>query len=276
MLDRLERIGLVERMSEKRFLHRITTRWFDTVTLAKAERKGEQSSPIKENKVSPKGEQSSPEKENKVPPHKDIYKESKDFNKEAKNAENPLSPPYKKVADIYPETLEADEQAKPTSPGGGAIRVSITGPEHPDIAVQDVIEPKTEPPKNSRGKAKNPRTGTQEEIELAERVIQHLNQTAGRSFRVNTGDNAKGIIARYREGFTEAELLQVVEFKAGKWKSDPEMYEYLNPVTLFRPANFERYLQAARAIAPKPQQQPTRSTIQTFRGADYGNEKQAF
>lgn len=199
-------------------------------------------------------------------------------NQEHKNQNNaalPLSE-YPKAEDIYPETFSLEaQQPEPTSPGGGAIRVSITGPEHPDITVQDVIEPQTEPPAKSRGKAKTPRSGTQEEIELATRVIEHLNQTAGRSFRVNTGENARGIIARHREGFSETELMQVVEFKAGKWKADPEMYEYLNPVTLFRPANFERYLQAARAIAPKPQQQTTRSSIQHFGNGDY-SKKQAF
>lgn len=79
MLDKMERLGLIERYSKTLFLHRITQRWFDIVTVAKAERKGEQSSSLpaqqKENKVPPKEEQSSSLGENKVPPHKEYSKE---------------------------------------------------------------------------------------------------------------------------------------------------------------------------------------------------------
>ncbi len=168
MLDRLERVGLVERLSEKRFLHRITMRWFDTVSLAKAERKGEQSSPLKENKV---------------PPHKDIYKESKDFNKEAKKAGNPLCPPFQKIAEIeLPENFSlAANPSQPTSPGGGgpgAILVSITGPEHPEITVHDIIEPKTEPVKTGRSKTKNPRTNEPKIHPENEQAFQHFNDPA--------------------------------------------------------------------------------------------------
>lgn len=266
---------LIEAGGAVPFVWKVTAKWVD------AENDCKQSLQESVNKVDTDCKQSLHPTVNKVYTHNkvelDISKNELEISKNG--AAKPLSPPYKKVADIYPETFSLEAQ-KPgtTSPGGGApgaIWASITGPEHPDIPVLDIIEPKTDPPKTSRGKAKNPRTGTQDEIELATRVIEHLNQTAGRSFRVNTGENARGIIARHREGFTEAELMEVVEFKAGKWKSDPEMYEYLNPVTLFRPANFERYLQAARAIAPKPQQQTTRSGIQHFGNGDY-NAPQKF
>ena len=94
MLDRLESLGLIERYSTTKFLHRITQHWFDTVELAKSRRKGEQSSPFiepeKVNKVHPEtgtkftleGEQSSPLKVNKVHPHKEV---NNDSNKESHN-----------------------------------------------------------------------------------------------------------------------------------------------------------------------------------------------
>lgn len=85
MLDRLESAGLIERLSQTLFAHRVTVKWFEVVTLAKNTRKGEQSSSFaeveKENKVPLLGEQSSPfapEKENKVPPHKENKKELKE------------------------------------------------------------------------------------------------------------------------------------------------------------------------------------------------------
>lgn len=88
MLDKMESLGLVERYSPTKFLHRITQHWFETVELAKSRRKGEQSSPFgdggKVNKVHPEtgtkftleGEESSPLDVNKVHPHKEVNNDS--------------------------------------------------------------------------------------------------------------------------------------------------------------------------------------------------------
>lgn len=88
MLDRLEGMDLIRRYSETLFLHQITEKWFETVTLAKAQRKGEQSSsfdtapkgaqssPQKGHKVPTKGAQSTLQKGHKVPTHNNIHKEN--------------------------------------------------------------------------------------------------------------------------------------------------------------------------------------------------------
>lgn len=213
-------------------------------------------------------------------------KESKESKKESNaDANASLLPPYKKVDEIETERFSFDDEkntpypqipAAPLSPNGAAVRISLLDPDLPGVQIVDEVkpEPQTPPEKTGRGKAKNGRSGTHDEIELAARVIEHLNKTAGRSFRVNAGENAKGIIARHREGFTEAELIRVVDFRSSTWSRDPEMYQHLNPVTLFRPSNFERYLQAATAAVPT-RQTTTRSTLQHFGSGDYGG-KQAF
>ena len=99
------------------------------------------------------------------------------------NAGNPLCPPFQKIAEIeLPEnfSLEATP-SQPTSPGGGgpgAIRVSITGPEHPEITVHDIIEPQTEPVKTGRSKTKNPRTNEPQIHPENEQAFTHFNDPA--------------------------------------------------------------------------------------------------
>jgi len=192
-------------------------------------------------------------------------------------ASDPLSPPFQKVDEIYPETfgLEAGKE-NPLHRGPGAVRVSITDPEFPGVTVVEELAPG---PKTRNGR----KSKTQEEIDLAGRVIEYLNKAAGRNFKTNTGDNAKGIIAQSRQGYTEAQMQKVIDFKIRQWGNDVQMREHLNPVTLFRPSNFERYLSAAELPAlqqagqPKPQNFQTRSHINNAGGdLDRYNEPQIF
>lgn len=189
--------------------------------------------------------------------------------KESAPANAPLSPPFKKVYEIYPETFGAEKEnptpqvAPPPPPQAGAVRISLLDPELPGVRIEEEIRPKPQMPPEKTGRTRAGRySQTQDEIGLVERVISHLNQKAGRSFRVGAGENAKGIVARYREGFTEEEMIKVVDFKVSRWATDAQMCEHLNPVTLFRPSHFENYLQAAKAQTNKsPQFQPGRSKI---------------
>jgi len=157
MLDKMERIGLIERYSETLFLHRITQHWFETVKLAKSIRKEEQSSPERGTKFSLKEEQSSPLKRNKVLPHKEYYKES---NKEGKgNAQNAFSPPFSLHGSIeIPETnipLEAEKKendfagAGPTPPA--EFLVTTITPQAPYIRIAERVEIQETPGPKSPG-----------------------------------------------------------------------------------------------------------------------------
>lgn len=75
-------------------------------------------------------------------------------------------------------------------------------------------------------------------------IIDYLNQKTGKHFRAKTKVNAEGIRARLAEGFTLADLKQVVDDRTERWLGDEKMEQFLNPVTLFRPKNFEKYLNA--------------------------------
>jgi uncharacterized phage protein (TIGR02220 family) len=70
----------------------------------------------------------------------------------------------------------------------------------------------------------------------ASEVLSYLNSKTGRKYR-----NFKNILPRLREGRTIEEMKQVIDTKL----LDPHFIEnpqYLNPETLFRPSNFDRYV----------------------------------
>ena len=73
--------------------------------------------------------------------------------KNSAGASDPLTHPFQKVGEIYPETfaLEAEKE-KPLHRGPGAVRVSITDPEFPGVTVVDAVGPKTKPTKTGREK----------------------------------------------------------------------------------------------------------------------------
>jgi len=73
---------------------------------------------------------------------------------------------------------------------------------------------------------------------IAQRVIDYLNKLSGRRFTY-TDANLDGIRGRLAESHTEEECLIVC---ANKWKDPSFDKKYYRPVTLFRPSNFEGYL----------------------------------
>lgn len=80
------------------------------------------------------------------------------------------------------------------------------------------------------------------------KVLSYLNEKTGKRYRVT-----KYIIARLKDGATVEECQSVIDTKI----SDPYFIKnpkYLNPETLFRPSNFDRYKNEAipfKAEAPK-------------------------
>ena len=81
---------------------------------------------------------------------------------------------------------------------------------------------------------------------IVQKTILRLNASSGKSFRPESASTQKYIMARLKEGFTEEDLLAVVEDRVRRWKDDPKMDQYLRPSTLFNPEKFEAYLQEAR------------------------------
>ena len=74
-----------------------------------------------------------------------------------------------------------------------------------------------------------------------ESVLSYFNERAEKTFKANKG-NTENIRARLKDGYEVADLKKVIDLKVEEWKDNPRMNEWLNPKTLFRPLNFERYL----------------------------------
>ena len=75
-------------------------------------------------------------------------------------------------------------------------------------------------------------------------IVDYLNAKSQSNFKPKTDTTRKSIIARLKEGYTVDDFKRVIDAKVKDW-SDSSMREYLRPQTLFRPANFEAYLNEA-------------------------------
>lgn len=103
--------------------------------------------------------------------------------------------------------------------------------------------------KKSQSKQSKSELKTQGRLHLATLGLAYLNQVTGRKFR-KTKDNLKGMGCRLKDGYSYVDILLVIDFKWCQWrhvKTDRgPMAQYVNPITLFRSANFGRYLEEAK------------------------------
>jgi len=102
---------------------------------------------------------------------------------------------------------------------------------------------------------KKPGSRTAAELDQVGEVVEYLNTQAGTRYRANTGETAKLICGRLKDGYTVEDLKNVVAYKCVQWLGS-DMQVHLCPATLFRPANFEKYYNAAKMPAPKAKQEP--------------------
>ena len=73
-------------------------------------------------------------------------------------------------------------------------------------------------------------------------ILEHLNKTCNRHFRL-TNTNLKFVLARLKEGNSVQDLKRVINYKYKVDTFFKENPKFLNPETLFRPSNFERYIE---------------------------------
>lgn len=77
-----------------------------------------------------------------------------------------------------------------------------------------------------------------------ERIVNHLNDRTGQHYRPSSRKTQSLIHARLEEGYTEDDLMAVIDSRAADWMDDDRMRRYLRPETLFG-TKFEGYLNAA-------------------------------
>lgn len=85
--------------------------------------------------------------------------------------------------------------------------------------------------------------------QISEAIVQFLNETLGTRYHASTKETKELIHGRLNEGRTLEDFKLVIQNRFDKWSKDPEMKEYLRPSTLFRPTNFENYLNDALVTA---------------------------
>lgn len=131
----------------------------------------------------------------------------------------------------------------------GRIRSLSTITAHPGMRAEGIlgcgqgasVDAGRTPPLYSESKAENKSLKSLEE-ESAEKILEHLNSRAGRSF-TKSKSNLKQIQARVKEVNGDVDgILQMLDRMISLWGSDPKMSEYLQPSTLFGTNKFmERY-----------------------------------
>ena len=78
-------------------------------------------------------------------------------------------------------------------------------------------------------------------------VLTYLNEKTGKHFSLKTQANRNLISGRLNAGYTVEDCKMVIDGQAHCWLGNLEMEKYLRPMTLFRPLNFESYLNEARS-----------------------------
>ncbi|WP_135553292.1 conserved phage C-terminal domain-containing protein [Paenibacillus cymbidii] len=73
-------------------------------------------------------------------------------------------------------------------------------------------------------------------------IIGYLNERTGKRFNHKVKNTQELINGRLNEGRTFEDFIQVIDTKCSHWLDDEKMNQYLRPDTLFRPSNFDRYL----------------------------------
>lgn len=77
-------------------------------------------------------------------------------------------------------------------------------------------------------------------LEEAKIIIDHLNKHADKVYKL-TKINIDPIMARFKEGYGVNDFIIVIDKKVQDW-ANTDYAKYLRPETLFRPKNFQNYL----------------------------------
>ena len=92
-----------------------------------------------------------------------------------------------------------------------------------------------------------------EKTPTPEEILQYFNQITGKRHKA-TKSNIAGIKRVLKEGYTLQEIHEVIQVKTLDWKNNFEMSVHLNPVTIFREKNFDKYINQVLTIKENPKE----------------------
>lgn len=104
-------------------------------------------------------------------------------------------------------------------------------------------------------------------------VVAFLNKTLNTNYKSTTKSTRDSIRARLRE-FPLEDVQLVIENQNKLWRNDEKMKHYLTPDTLFRPSNFEKYLNDAKLSKIKVHETPE-ERAQRLKDEDLGRRSRA-
>lgn len=77
------------------------------------------------------------------------------------------------------------------------------------------------------------------------KVIKFMNELYGRKFSETKENNVSSLTSLLKE-YSEEDIKLVVANRYEEWKDEPIMSKHLNPTTVFRKKNFQKYLEEAQ------------------------------
>jgi len=87
---------------------------------------------------------------------------------------------------------------------------------------------------------------------IVQEVLNHLNQVTNSDFKKTNQTTVKFIGGRVNDGYKLEDFIRVIDVMNEKWKGT-DYEQYLRPSTLFRPDNFEKYINFANKAKQEPQ-----------------------
>ena len=73
------------------------------------------------------------------------------------------------------------------------------------------------------------------------KIVDYLNEKAGKQYRASSNETYRPIFARLKEGYKIEDFKKVIDIKCSEWLNDEKMNVYLRPQTLFG-SKFQSYL----------------------------------
>ncbi|PID13906.1 replication protein [Sporosarcina sp. P34] len=91
-------------------------------------------------------------------------------------------------------------------------------------------------------------------LDVAQSVIQYLNDKTGKQFKAESAATRKFINGRIKEGYTQDDFIRVIDLKTKQWLNRHDFSTFLRPSTLFNATNFENYVNEL-VVSQKPKKQ---------------------
>lgn len=82
-------------------------------------------------------------------------------------------------------------------------------------------------------------------------ILNLFNQITGHRHRPGKA-NLTGIKRVLKEGYSLQEIQEVIQLKTIEWKKNATMSGHLNPVTIFRDSNFDKYINQVLNVKENP------------------------